>query len=146
MGDSDSAKTVAMGTAGVLGFLVGSVLGQVVYGLAVGLPMLIAVLVSAELDGDPTLALVVAAAFGAALVYFIAYAFGLKTQLGWWFVAGAGWIPAGMLLRGLGLVGEATDSTTIMFLGAYVLAGVAMAVGFTVGRRRRPVNAVPQPT
>jgi len=124
-------------TNGSLGFIVGAVLAQIVYGLGLGVPALLAVLLAERTGGSPALAVAFAGLFGAALSFFVGMAFGYRPELNWWFVAGAVFAPAFMLLRLAVGPREGVDAFVIVTVASYGAAGLALAAGFYVGRSRR---------
>lgn len=144
--DGSGTKTVQLQAGGILGFIVGSVLGQIAYGLVLGVPLIVVSVLVGRAGGNVVLWSSVAGAFGAAISFFVGFAFGLKARLDRWFVVGAVWIPLMLPFRMMGILRGADDAGAFVMLGAYTAAGVAMAAGFVFGRWRQSTAREMQPT
>jgi hypothetical protein len=134
MGESASGPKTVVDIGGALRFFVGGIIGQILFALTLGVPVLVAVLLADRFGGNVLLAVAIAGGVGAVLSASIGNVLGRRSEVDWWFVAGALLGPAVMLLSAIRAAMTGADAFVLVGSGAYSVAGLALLLGFRSGR------------
>ena len=138
MGDAAGSPKTGVDVGGAMQFVAGGLLGTVIFAVTVGLPGLVALLLSERFGGSSIVAMVIAALVGAVLCAAIGNALGRRPEVNWWFAGSVVIGPAYMSLTAIRAAMQGADAWALVAVGGYALAGLAFVAGFFVGHKRTP--------
>ena len=136
-----SKKQVTLKVGGVLQFFLGAIASQPIFALAVGVPILVALSMFGGDSSGVLLTVLVSTAVGAAICATLGSLAGRRTSAGWLLIVGAEIQPLWILYDGFFGPNSRTLGLTVLPV-AWAVAGIALALSFWLGRRKRLGSAL----